>query len=167
MATPRKKPEDLQKRGRKSRYSKDMCKLVTSLCMLGLTDEELAEFLTVSVATLNNWKLAHPEFLEALNAGRIIADAKVTKSLYRRAIGYRHKATKLFCYQGQVIAEDYTEVYPPDTGAASLWLSNRQRARWKQRQDVELTTPAGTLVVMSALTREPLPEPSQKAKVDE
>ena len=33
----------------------------------------------------------------------------------------------------------YTEHYPPDTQAASLWLRNRQPAKWRDRQEVNHT----------------------------
>ena len=37
----------------------------------------------------------------------------------------------------EVVREEYTEHYPPDTAAASLWLSNRQRGRWKLKPEDE------------------------------
>jgi hypothetical protein len=33
----------------------------------------------------------------------------------------------------------YTEHYPPDTHAASLWLRNRQPTKWRDRQEVNHT----------------------------
>jgi hypothetical protein len=33
----------------------------------------------------------------------------------------------------------YTEHYPPETQAASLWLRNRQPAKWRDRQEVNHT----------------------------
>src|ERR1041384_7074197 len=58
---------------------------VFELALLGLTDDELAEALGISERTLENWKLRHPEFLEALKRGKSLADAEVAHSLYRRA----------------------------------------------------------------------------------
>ena len=37
---------------------------------------------------------------------------------------------------------DYIERYPPDTTAAIFWLKNRQRATWRDKQDVEQTVTA-------------------------
>ena len=31
----------------------------------------------------------------------------------------------------------YTEHYPPDTTACIFWLKNRQKAAWRDRQEVE------------------------------
>jgi hypothetical protein len=167
MATPRKKPEDKKKVGRDTKYRKEFNARAYRYALLGMTDEEMAGLFEVAPATFSRWKATHPEFREAILRGGPEADARVAQSTYRRACGYRHKSTKFFMHKGEVIAQPYTEVYPPDTQAATLWLSNRARGKWKQRQDVELTTPAGTLVVMSALTREPLPEPGKKPAVDD
>jgi hypothetical protein len=38
---------------------------------------------------------------------------------------------KILVVDKTVVREEYIEHYPPDTNAASLWLSNRQRGRWK------------------------------------
>jgi len=47
--------------------------------------------------------------------------------LYDRAIGYLHKAEKIFCTKdGEIVRAEYIEHHPPDERAASLWLRNRQ-----------------------------------------
>ena len=33
--------------------------------------------------------------------------------------------------------EPYVEHYPPDTGAAMAWLKNRQKGKWRDKQDIE------------------------------
>ena len=111
------------------------------LALLGCTDPEISDVLGVSRATLNNWKLAHPAFLDALTRGRADADADVARSLYERAKGYSHKAVKHFfdSKTGTVVVAHYTEHYPPDTAAATVWLSNRQRGKWSRTPD-----PAGS-----------------------
>jgi hypothetical protein len=44
---------------------------------------------------------------------------------------------------------EYIEHYPPETNAAALWLSNRQRSRWKLKQldDVDQTNELKVTVV--------------------
>ena len=42
-------------------------------------------------------------------------------------------------YEGQVIREEYTEHYPPDTNAQRLWLMNRQPDKFRDRQQIDVT----------------------------
>ncbi len=39
------------------------------------TDEELGQFFGVCERTINNWKTAHPQFLQSIKRGKVIADA--------------------------------------------------------------------------------------------
>lgn len=105
------------------------------LCLLGATDTELADFFGVSEPTINAWKKAHPDFLASLKRGKLDADAQVTNRLFRRALGYSHKAVKIFMPSGaeSPVYADYIERYPPDTTAAIFWLKNRRPAQWRDR----------------------------------
>jgi len=133
MATERK--AEPRKPGRPSKYKDDFPAQAKRLAKLGLTDEEMASFFEVSLATLSNWKNEHPEFLEALKGGKSPADGKVAESLYRRATGYKHKAVKLFfdSKTGQVVEHEYTEHYPPDPTSMIFWLKNRRPDLWRDR----------------------------------
>ena len=84
---------------RPSKYNPELNDQVMKFCKLGATNEQIADFLDVSVATVKNWLSNEPEFLTAVKAGRAYADANVAEALYQRAIGYKHKETKLFHYQ--------------------------------------------------------------------
>ena len=117
--------------GRPSKFNPKFCEEVTKLCLLGATDPQLADFFETSEATINNWKIAHPEFFEALKDGRDRADSAVVKSLYQRALGYSHKAVKIFLHEGNPVYAEYIERFPPETTACIFWLKNRQRLRWR------------------------------------
>jgi hypothetical protein len=108
--------------------------LVYKLCLLGLTDAQMASIFDVSEQTLNAWKKKHPDFLESIKKGKGIADADVAVSLRDRALGYTHSEEKLFQYEGSVIRAETTKHYPPDTAAAFIWLKNRQPELWKDRK---------------------------------
>ncbi len=125
--------------GRPSEYRDEYAEQARKLCLLGSTDEELADFFGVVPQTIYNWQASHPEFLESIKSGKMMADAEVADRLYRRALGYEHEAVKIFQFQGAPVEVPYTEIYPPDTQAASLWLRNRQPKKWRDKQDVELT----------------------------
>lgn len=122
---------------RPTKYKPEYAEKARKLCLLGATDEALADFFEVDVSTISNWKNDFPLFLEALKKGKAQADAEVAASLYHRANGYSHKAVKMFCFEGQVISEEYTEHYPPDTTAAIFWLKNRQPKQWRDKQPGE------------------------------
>ena len=81
--------------GRKSGFKEEYVQLAENYALLGATDEELADFFNVNVATLNRWKKQFPEFRESLKKGKAVADANVASKLYNRAIGYDCKATLL------------------------------------------------------------------------
>ena len=63
---------------------------------------------------------------EAIERGGVQADAHMAERLYHRGLGYQHEAVKIFMPAGAaaLVYAPYTEHYPPDTQAASLWLRN-------------------------------------------
>ena len=124
---------------RPSEYKAEYAEQAYKLCLLGATDKELGDFFQVTEQTVNNWKSKHPEFFESITRGKMAADAQVAESLFKRALGYSHPAEKIMVVAGTVQREQYTEHYQPDTPAASLWLRNRQPAKWRDKVDHELT----------------------------
>jgi len=125
--------------GRPTKYKPEYAELAFNYCLLGATDEEMANFFEISVATLYNWKNDYPEFLEAIKNGKEKADAEVAKSLYNRAKGYEQEVVKVFQFQGQPIIVPVVEKVAPDTGAAMAWLKNRQPSKWRDKQDIDMS----------------------------
>lgn len=125
--------------GRPTLYQESYPEQVYKLAMLGLTDQQVAEFFGVVQQTLYNWQEEHPEFLESTLRGKTIADAEMAVSLYKRGMGYSHEAVKIFMPAGadEPVYAKYIERYPPDTPAASLWLRNRQKALWRDTQSLQ------------------------------
>ena len=64
------------------------CELAHNYCLLGATNPELAGFFDVAPRTIDNWIASHPAFAEAVREGRVVADARVARCLYERAVGY-------------------------------------------------------------------------------
>lgn len=109
----------------------------------GSSNDELAKYFKVAPSTIQNWKRNYPSFAKATRVGKEEADNAVAHRLYRRAMGYSHPEEKIhFDREGEVIRADTMKHYPPDTGAAQFWLTNRQPTLWRQR--VEHTGPDGT-----------------------
>ena len=61
--------------------------------------------------------------------------------------GYSHQATKIFLREKdeKAVIVPYTEHYAPDTNAMRLWLLNRRRDQWKERQQVEVQDPLASM----------------------
>ena len=140
MAKPAAKAKPALSRGRPSKYKAEFAEQARKLCLLGATDAEMADFFGVTEQTVNAWKAAHPAFLESITRGKLMADADVAEKLYERAMGYSHPAVKIFNNQGVELVVPYTEHYPPDTQAASLWLRNRQSKKWRDKQEPDAPT---------------------------
>lgn len=131
--------------GRPTKYKEEYNDLAYNYCLLGATDEKLAEFFEVDVSTINNWKTSHPEFFVSIKKGKEVADAQVAQSLFKKATGYEHDAVKIFNDQGSPMIVDYTERFPPDTTAAIFWLKNRQPAMWRDKHELAHTSPDGSM----------------------
>lgn len=117
--------------GRPSDYSPAFVPIAERLCRAGQTDREVADFFGISIATLNNWKSEYPQFLASIKSAKDVADERVERSLYHRAIGYTFEAEEVFQYQGEIIRAKVRKHMPPDTGAAIFWLKNRRKDAWR------------------------------------
>jgi hypothetical protein len=104
--------------GRPTKYQKSFAAQAYKLCLLGATQQELADFFEVHKDTIQEWMKIHPEFKKAIKQAGAVADSEVSRSLFKRACGFQHKRGK------------YSFYFPPDPGAAIFWLKNRQRGKW-------------------------------------
>jgi len=109
---------------------------IEDLAFYGLTDEQLANHFGVTRDCVTKWKKEHPEFKQALDTGKLVADRKIIKSLYERAMGYEHPDLFITQFQGEIIEKTITKHYPPDTGACFIWLKNRQN--WQNQPEFNL-----------------------------
>lgn len=147
--------------GRPTKYKTTYNGQAEKLCKLGATDAELAEFFEVCEDTIYEWKKVHPKFSESIKKGKTLADANVADRLYQRAMGYSHKAVKIFPSGGETedaegkkekgpLIVPFIEHYPPDTTAAIFWLKNRQPKKWRDKQEIDVRTPEGITVTYKA-----------------
>lgn len=125
--------------GRPTKYQTKYNTQAYKLCLMGATDKILADFFEVAESTVGLWKLEHPGFSDAIKKGKMIADAQVAKSLYQRAIGYSHPDIDIKIFEGKIITTKLTKHYPPDVAAATFWLKNRQKDKWRDKTEVDNT----------------------------
>ena len=139
--------------GRPSKYERRFCKQAKKLCALGATNRQLADFFEVQISTINLWLVTHKEFSDAVKMPKVLADARVERSLYQRAVGYDYEAIKFITVSdgkdaGSHIEEmRYIEHCPPDPTAMIFWLKNRKPKQWREKHEVEAKTDATVRVV--------------------
>lgn len=152
-------PQLPKKPGRPTGFRKEFIEQAFKLCKEGFKDTQLAEFFSISEATLNNWKHAFPKFLESIKAGRDIFDTEqVEKALGMRAVGYEYEED---CIErqsnGTVKVRKVKKKMPPDVTAQIFWLKNRSPKRWRDKQELEHSgeiRTSGVLVVPSKMSKE-------------
>ena len=128
----------------------------------GLTDEQIANNLGISVASFYNYKNENLEFLEALKKGKEVADYEVENALFKKALGYNAKIKKAFKVKEVLYengkrlketerieyAEDEVHI-PADTTAQIFWLKNRKPSVWRDKQELEHKANNGILEEMT------------------
>jgi hypothetical protein len=124
---------------RPTSYRDEFATQATKLSALGATDQEIADFFEVDVRTIYRWKHDHDAFCHALKTGKQVADERVERSLYQRAIGYEQEEVKIFMPGGaeSPVYAPFRAKVAPDTTAAIFWLKNRRGADWRDKQEVE------------------------------
>lgn len=114
-----------------------------SLAIKGATDEEVATAFGVSVRTIIRWQKSYPDFQTAYREGKFIADSKVERALYKRAVGFeteeKENVVEIDPKTGEakpVRVRSIKKQVHPDSLACMYWLNNRSRGNWTRNQEV-------------------------------
>ena len=91
---------------------KDKLILVEGWARDGLTDEQIANNLAISIDTFYKYKKKYPEFSEPLKRGKEIVDYEVENALLQNALN------------GNITAQIF-------------WLKNRKPRQWKDKVNIE------------------------------
>lgn len=142
-------------------YNSDFIEQAEKLCMLGATDDEIADFFGVHRATIYRWKIEYPEFCDAIKTAKEIADERVERSLYQKATGYNYKEEQAFKlkkgqYEEEVEVVDVEKHQPADTTAAIFWLKNRRKNEWRDKHEIDHQSSDGSMKPVSQITIEVL-----------
>jgi transcriptional regulator with XRE-family HTH domain len=106
----------------------------------GLTDEQIAQNMGISVSTLYNWKKDYLEILDALKKGKEVVDRQVENALLKRALGYDYEETSDKFENGILIEHKVIKKHVlPDTTAQIFWLKNRKPEKWREKQSIEVS----------------------------
>lgn len=113
-------------------------RLAKHVCRLGATDQELAAALGKDQSTIKMWMITDEAFSHACKVGGDLADARVERGLYSRAVGSVRKGTREQATKdGDIVELQWTEEVLPDVAAASRWLEARKRKDWGIKSVVE------------------------------
>lgn len=122
-------------RGRPSKFKPEFIRQAKLLANKAFTDAEVAEFFEVPRQTLYRWLSERPDFRDALKLGKEESDNRVERSLFERAVGYRHPDTHISNYQGVITLTPFEKHYPPDSTACIFWLKNRRPETWRDKPE--------------------------------
>jgi hypothetical protein len=127
--------------GRPTTFKPEYVEQAYKLCELGHTDFEIAQFFDITYRGFIKWKQRYPKLVQALNLAKAVADTRVGRSLYSRAVGFHYEAVKVFMPAGakKPIYAPYMEYVIPDPTSAIFWLKNRDPAHWRDAWQVEHT----------------------------
>ena len=131
--------EGENKGGRPSKLDNLNLKQVEFLALRGFTDAEFAEFFEITPTTWNNWKNKNKKFFDTLKLSKEAADRKVERSLWERATGYSHPDVHISNFQGIITETKTIKHYPPDPTSMIFWLKNRQKEKWRDKQEIDYT----------------------------
>lgn len=112
----------------------DRAKLL-KLAEAGATDREMAEAVRTSLPTLYKAYAEDPKLFDSVKAAKGIADERVERSLYERALGYDYfeeGTTK----DGPCTLKRHMPAHPT---AQIFWLKNRRSHEWKDRHEHKIS----------------------------
>jgi hypothetical protein len=136
--------------GRPSNFHPDLCEQAHNYCLLGATNDELAEFFDVSPRTIDRWIVEHADFGAAVRCGRVVADARVARGLYGRAVGYDRTVERMAIVAGELKPVTSTIHYPANVQACMFWLRNRRRQTWRDTSNDRPSNTVDDLALLEA-----------------
>ena len=145
--------------------------LVVGWCRRGLTNEQVADNLGISLQSFNNYMKRYEEFADAVDRGREPCEIHIENALVKRALGYSYKEVtrerKLVRNPetGEdeyklVVTKTVTKHVIPDVGAQQYYLEHRAPKRWERVPQNYLDSNAINKDIMSIadLLKNPKPE---------
>lgn len=112
---------------------KDKLILIQGMARDGLTQQQIADNLGISIDTLIENKKKYSEFNNALKKGKEVVDFEVENALLKRALGYEYEEET---YENGILTKKVKKQVAPDTGAIAFWLKNRQSKKWRDKVEI-------------------------------
>ena len=126
------------------KFRESMIEEAHRLARFGCTNEEIAEFLKISLQTFTAYHRDIPEFGKALEEGRMYDSMKVVDSLHKQALGYvvqEHESAEHMNRNGEIIIlkKTTTKFVQPSVTAAIYLLKTRHGDKWMDIVKTEQT----------------------------
>lgn len=102
----------------------------------GWTDTEISDLLGVKRRTFSDWKRIRPEFGELVAEWKEIADQRVERALFERAVGYSVEEERPMVVAGEVQIVRYRKHIASDPTSMIFWLKNRKKEEWNDQVQV-------------------------------
>lgn len=118
----------------------------------GMSNQEIADKLSIKRSTLYNFQNQHEELKNALFKDGDLIDAEIENKVLANAMGFDYEEEQIL--QRKVVHYDdngkkLTEVTEPvvvkihktklsDQSAAQWWLKNKRPGKWKDKQELDL-----------------------------
>lgn len=110
----------------------------------GLTDEQIAKNMGISLSTFYEWKNKFSEISESLKKGKEVVDREVENALLKAALGYEYEE-EIVNNKGQVVkVKKYAK---PDITAIIFWLKNRKPDTWRDKQEYNIESNIGVQII--------------------
>lgn len=113
---------------------KDKLILIQGMARDGLTQQQIANNLGISIDTLIENKKKYSEFNNALKKGKEVIDFEVENALLKRALGYEYEEET---YENGILTKKVKKQVAPDTTAQIFWLKNRKPNTWKDKVETD------------------------------
>lgn len=110
--------------------------LLESYARDGYTLQDMADKLGIQYEVFLRWRKKFPQIDEAIKSGKELTDYKVENALLKCALGYKTKEVKTTTIMryGKVVetqVEELEKEQAPNVQAITLWLTNRNKDKWK------------------------------------
>jgi len=125
-----------------SKYKPEYCRQAYVASAGGFDRAHLGKLFDVSKDEIDDWLREYPEFAKAVLRGMDEYDTtQIEGALKKIALGYEYdEVTEKFDEDGDLVGRKIvTKQVQPSIQAITLWLTNRNRLRWSNRQDVAVT----------------------------
>ncbi len=124
------------------KYKPEYARHVTKYAELGATNRMLGAVFDVHEDTITRWRKRYPEFADAIEKAKAVADIQVEDALFKMATGYSYtveEAKVMKDAQGNEHLESIslTRYETPKIQAIQFWLKNRRPELWRDRSEVE------------------------------
>lgn len=119
----------------------DMLRRAKECGKAAMTDYEVGEEFGVTAATISRWVSEDPAFASALMLGSDLANERVERALFHRALGYSYRTEKIMTRTlpdgggSEVVRVPHVAHVEPNITAQIFWLKNRRPDLWRDVVD--------------------------------